>query len=372
MTAVKMPTRPGTFMRRAPGWEQHGWTSIPNALARDESVDWDAKGGYLWIASHQELIFELDAEMLAAAGPRGRDHAYEMLRHLEWHGWLTRTRYRATDGKGTVHIWTLHPMPVPVAERTWKPNKADRRKGYTAPDGTKVAPELLDGQEFQPPRKFPQVTPEVLDGQELQGSEAPGIPDRSGTDRSGIPYMDEKPMEENHGGEGLPAHVTSASDAAEQPPAPLLKADWTNRSTWFCSEHLALVAEDPGADIPGCPRCRRVKDWGLAKEAEAAAAAPPSPEEAEAALEQACPWHDEYGFAIDPGTGAPFEAPAVKCDHRTPPVQIVSQRLLVEDPPAGELAPKGRALYRELFPKPCAPAGRDTPAPAKEAESVTR
>lgn len=341
MSTRALPTKAGTYMRKAPGWETQGWTPTPNALIRNPLIDWDVKAAYTWIASHQELIFQLSAEDLAAAGPRGRNHAYEMLRALEFHGWLTRTRYRADDGRGTVHVWTLHPTAVPQKDRTWKPSNAkERNRKFPAADATATsadpaadgppAPELPDGREFRDGGDVDGETagqPGIPDGAGVPGSEVPGNPDRSETDRSGFPYMEEKNRTEEQGGDS-PGYVTSdASPADDAPPSSLpLKADWRRPETWYCREHLAAIVADPGFDVPCCAPCGRVKDWGVAKQAEVAEA------ERVAAERRAgeCSWHDVAGWVIDPETREPIE-PAVPCDCTTPP-EVVKARLAARKP----------------------------------------
>lgn len=111
-------TKPGIYFRKSSGWDENGWTSVPNQLLRDKTLSWDCKGAAGWIASHRET-FRMTGEDLASAGPKGRDHARKMLRELEERGWLTRERLRNPEsGRFDIHVWTIHPAPVPVEERT--------------------------------------------------------------------------------------------------------------------------------------------------------------------------------------------------------------------------------------------------------------
>ena len=192
MSGPELPSKAGIYMRKV-GWEQNGWTATPNALSRDERVPWDAKGAYTWIASHQERIYELNAETLAAAGPSGRDHAYKMLRCLEQHGWLTRQQYRAEDGRGTVTLWDLHFAPVPESERTWKPSQAKKRTGkLSTPAAPAGAPELLHVPEPQGAVSEAAAHPGIPARDGTPEEEPSGIPARAVPARAGIPYKEEK------------------------------------------------------------------------------------------------------------------------------------------------------------------------------------
>ncbi|MGH3939749.1 MAG: hypothetical protein ACRDTG_14195, partial [Pseudonocardiaceae bacterium] len=127
MPQPDLPTEPGTYLRKAQSWDDEAWASVPNRLLRDQAVSWDAKGAFGWIASHRE-VYKLSAEDLASAGPKGRHHARDMLRELELHGYLTREPLRNPNtGAYDVHLWTLHPRPVPTDQRTWRPSKAAHR-----------------------------------------------------------------------------------------------------------------------------------------------------------------------------------------------------------------------------------------------------
>ena len=114
-------------MQKSDDWDDHPPTGVPIELLHDPRVPWDAKGAYGWIASQSEHTVELSGLTLAAAGPRGRNHAYGMLRDLEQYGWLTRTRYWSAEANGNITIWTLHPTPVPADQRTWTESKAKPR-----------------------------------------------------------------------------------------------------------------------------------------------------------------------------------------------------------------------------------------------------
>lgn len=163
MSANAPVRRPGLiYIRKDPSWDEHGWTSVPNAVLRDSSLSWEARGAFAWMASHR-TTFSLRSEDLAEAGPKGRNHAREMLRELEERGWLTRHKERNPDtGRHELTIYNLHPVQVPEAERTWVESSA------------KAAPALTEKLEKS------QVSP---------ATERPGagrsVAERSGTEREG-------------------------------------------------------------------------------------------------------------------------------------------------------------------------------------------
>lgn len=158
----------------------------------------------------------------------------------------------------------------------------------------------------------PETGPGVTTSQAQGGLVVTGRGDYKSPEKT---LVNEKRDEEKRGGTTeVRAERASASPDPHPPPSPP-RADWTDPSTWFCSDHLAVVQADPGADIPGCGRCARVHEWGEKKQAEAAAADERAADE--------CRWHDELtGMVIDPATGLPFVDPAWRCDHRTPPERV--------------------------------------------------
>ena len=148
-------------------------------------------------------------------------------------------------------------------------------------------------------------------------------PQRTPDVRPSAPELDEEEQDQKEGGDGRahadPREGTPDRDDPPPPPSPEPKARADDDSTWLCSPHLAAVLANPSFDVPPCEPCRRVKAWGRKKQAEAA--------QSEEQAKRECPWHDDYGFVIDPETGLPFE-PARKCDHTTPPDQV---RKLVQE-----------------------------------------
>lgn len=164
-------------------WEHDGWTSCPNAILRHPELPWELRAVWAWLASHT-TTFELTAEKLRQAGPKGRDWAYSAIKELERWGLLTRHHEIAGGGQPIVR-YRLHHRPVSEERRTFEPSKAmprARRHPGTkerTPDPPGIRPELG-----------------VSDSPDLGGT-----PDPSGRrtpDGSGVPYKEEKTMEKNN------------------------------------------------------------------------------------------------------------------------------------------------------------------------------
>lgn len=158
--------RAGIYVEKDDSWEEHSWTAVPNILLRNPALSWDAKAAYGWLASHSKK-FTLKAESLAEAGPKGRNHARDMLRELEEHGWLTRSKRRnSATGRYDVFVYRLHPIPVPEEARTFTESTAKERKfpqvkPATGRAGAGQAEDRgLFGEEFEQALN-PQVRPET-------------------------------------------------------------------------------------------------------------------------------------------------------------------------------------------------------------------
>lgn len=119
--------RAGIYVEKDDSWDEFSWTAVPNAILRDPKLGWDSKAAYGWLASHSKT-FTLKAESLAEAGPMGRNHARAMLRELEEHGWLSRSRRRNPQtGRYDVFVYKLHPVPVAEEARTFTKSTAKTR-----------------------------------------------------------------------------------------------------------------------------------------------------------------------------------------------------------------------------------------------------
>lgn len=118
---------PGVYVEKDDTWFDDGWTAVPNAVIRHPRLTADAKWAYAWLASHT-ATFQITAELLAEAGPKGRNHARQCIRQLEEHGWLTRSKLRnPRTGRYDVTKYRLHPTPVPESRRTFVPSVAKPR-----------------------------------------------------------------------------------------------------------------------------------------------------------------------------------------------------------------------------------------------------
>jgi hypothetical protein len=248
------PTVPGIYIQKDPGWLDEAWTSVPNALIRNMEVSWDAKGAYAWLASHQEMTFRVTAQLLAAAGPRGRNHAYEMVRELEKWGWLTRHRLRNPEtGYTDIQVYRLHHRPMPLSERTYRPSKAKAKTAESIPVRPGTNP-VEPGASENPRSEF--VPDQSVTDQPVSTQ---SVPDQSAA-------LKEKTKGENQGGEVTGERHLPERTPDANPPPPIFKADWRQpRHTWLCSEHGALFGDDPGADRPACRKCAEVREWAERK-----------------------------------------------------------------------------------------------------------
>ncbi len=123
-------------------WRRQGWSATPNSLLLRSDISWDAKGAFGWLSlAADDPEFDVTAQALAAAGPRGRDHARGMVRELEQHGYLTRER-SVTEGGEPVMVYELWPQPVPEDQRTYRPSTARSQKRMFS----QVKTQRLDGQ----------------------------------------------------------------------------------------------------------------------------------------------------------------------------------------------------------------------------------
>lgn len=146
-------------------------------------------------------------------------------------------------------------------------------------------------------------------------------PQRTPVVRSSAPELDKEELDQREGG-ATRAHADThegTPDPTGPPPPPQLSEDGIARATigegWtlVCGEHWELRRVDRAANVPPCSRCRDVRQWAEVKQDTATAA--------EHARAEQCPWHDEYGFVVDPETGMPFE-PAWKCKHDLSPDDV--------------------------------------------------
>lgn len=179
-----MSKSPRIYLEKdAAEWEHDGWTSCPNAILRHPDLPWELRAVWAWLASHTST-FELTAEKLRQAGPKGRDWAYNALKELERWGLLTRHREITTGGQPIVR-YRLHHRPVPDDQRTYEPSRATPRPRQhpgskeRIPDGSGIRSELG-------------VSSDRRSGRTPDGS------GRGTPDGSGVPYKEEKTIEKTN------------------------------------------------------------------------------------------------------------------------------------------------------------------------------
>lgn len=184
---------PRAFVEKdAAEWEQDGWTSCPNSILRHPELPWELRAVWAWLASHTST-FEITAEKLRQAGPKGRDWAYNAIKELERWGLLTR-HHEIVEGGQPIIRYKLHHRPVAEDQRTYEPPKAVVRARRHP--GAKVR---------TPDRSGVRSDLGVPDGSGVRP-----VPDPSGRpvpDGSGVPYKEEKTMEKitNQPGPGTAA-----------------------------------------------------------------------------------------------------------------------------------------------------------------------
>lgn len=182
-------TAAGIYVEKDDSWNDHGWTSIPNAVIRHPHLSPDAKWAFSWFASHTET-YRIKADDLAEGGNKGRNHARNCIRELEEHGWLTRHKIRNEEtGRYDVIKYKLHPAPVAEDQRTFKPSTAKPRKFPTS-GGKEPATDQAGAGDGEPDnRSSAPATDGAGAGQRGAG--------QSVTDQSGALYKEEKTTRED-------------------------------------------------------------------------------------------------------------------------------------------------------------------------------
>lgn len=316
-----------------------GYESISRDALQDRRLSYKARGimSYLkskpprWKTNTQAIADDSDKD--------GYEAVNSGIRELEELGYFARLKRQGARGRWE-WLWIYSDDPRAVAARK---AKWEESTGRVSPRrGPTKAEPVADV--AGPDESETETAGHAVSGFPVHGSPGHGEP------VDGPPVSGEPPNKkeiqrrdpEREGGD-LVADLTSApSPTAEAPPP---KADWKKPETWLCGKHLVLVQADPGVDIPPCPQCGRVKDWGRRKQAEAAVVADQVARE--------CSWHDAAGDVVDPVTGVPFQ-PVVRCDCVTTSpgraAVISAERAALTEPDAGPIAPAGRAEYRRRFP----------------------
>lgn len=109
---------PGTYIELGDGWDDPGWTRVPNTIARCRTISRGAKGLVLELASHAPGR-RLTIDELVEHSTDGRDATRARIRELEAAGFLTRSRERDESGRLGSAVYRLHVTPQkPSSEPT--------------------------------------------------------------------------------------------------------------------------------------------------------------------------------------------------------------------------------------------------------------
>ncbi len=295
-------------VEKADEWDVEGWTSVPNALIRDKILDPDGKWAFSWLASHSKT-FTFTAEDLAAAGPKGRNHARESIRKCEEQGWLTRRKaHDPITGRIVGVVYRLHPRPVSLEERTFVPSTAKKRAfpGKDAEENRRSDPAPDRAGAGKSGVTEPSENPRSDPAPDYPGAGESGA-GRPGAGQVDVPYMDEKTT-----GEDQPRDPpTPRAAGGESPPAPEGRPVPVR-----CSEHGRAACRPCGLS----PRAQE----RAAKEAEAAAG------RAATEVQRACWRCNADGDVWVRGV---VVTPKQRCDHVQDPELVagdVQARLVAE------------------------------------------
>lgn len=132
--------RPGTYVEFADEWFDDGWFRFPRSLARDETLTHAARGLACQLASHARRSFRFSTEELVRHTANGESAIRSMIKELEEHGYLERTRERDTQGRLGVMIYKLNPFPQVKAQNGKSPVGLDQGKQGPDDDVRNVLP----------------------------------------------------------------------------------------------------------------------------------------------------------------------------------------------------------------------------------------
>lgn len=93
------------------------YTVLPNALLRDKSLSFKARGILAFMLSHVDG-WEATAEWLAGQALEGREAIRSGLSELEAAGYVTYASVRDVRGVIVQHVWNWHDYPVHESEKT--------------------------------------------------------------------------------------------------------------------------------------------------------------------------------------------------------------------------------------------------------------
>lgn len=98
---------PGTYIELDEAWNNPGWTSVPNSIARCTTISRRVKGWILEVASHapgRRLTF---TEMLKCSAD-GRDATYATIKEAVDAGYVTRLQERDKTGRVGIVVYRIH------------------------------------------------------------------------------------------------------------------------------------------------------------------------------------------------------------------------------------------------------------------------
>lgn len=199
---------PRTFVEKdATEWERDGWTSCPNSILRDPELPWELRAVWAWLASHT-VMFEMTAEKLRQAGPKGRDWAYNAIKELERFGLLTRHHEISASGQVVIR-YRLHHSAVPAGERTYEPPRsAARKRQHPASTARTPDPSGIRSDLRVPDPSGIRSDQDIPDGSGVRLNANTRVPDPSG-----VPYKEEKNKKREE--DPLPRESSATALAAE-------------------------------------------------------------------------------------------------------------------------------------------------------------
>lgn len=111
-----------------PELESH-FTCLPNALFRDKTISFKARGVLTMILTHTEE-WEVHRGWLIEQGTEGREAIQTAMHELESAGYAVFSQSQMQEGGFTRSVWTFHGSPVPISARSRK--TFQKRKRHTA------------------------------------------------------------------------------------------------------------------------------------------------------------------------------------------------------------------------------------------------
>ena len=98
------------------------YATIPNAILRNKSLSFKARGILCMMLSHTEE-WEMTMEQLVQLGTEGREAVRSAMWEIEAAGYVTRKQMVSPDKSFDGMMWTWYDEPVPVGKRTAPPKR---------------------------------------------------------------------------------------------------------------------------------------------------------------------------------------------------------------------------------------------------------